>query len=1782
MIDIVVYENGSTSLKSIVLGNQYENRDETINFTFPETFNDYYKYMIAVNKTVRPNKVVILPILENKLIISSSLTYDAGNWYMYTMIRQNEVDLSQPNPDMAAQEGEHVFISDGFVGIINRVNFTKEEIESSPLDQNLQIIYDELFKLKLQIEELIKDLSFDLSSLVKEEVDKLRPGIVKEVYNEVVDQVGQGVKGDKGAGFYSSSVSPNETFQIDLSLILPQGIAIGDHVVDPNGDVWLIEQVDTNVTVNSTKVSSLKGNDGAPGKDGVDGLPGKDGTNGLDGKSAYQIAIENGFVGTEKEWLDSLDYDHSEEFTSLASQVRSDAQSVSSTKTEIDGIKTNIDLTKNEIDTIKAQVTEKAQEVNLNAQHVSDQVSAFDKKVLDANTSIDTKTSESITSISQKASASIQQIDDKVAIISGDLDNKVAEAQSYSTEAKTARDEAVKSKTDAEAAKTGAEGIKSEVETLVNGFDEKVSNANTVIDGKVTEVQGYTSEAKLAKEEVITAKDEVSLKATQVDEAKAHIDNQVSSFEQTVINAGTSIEQKTSESISSIGTKTQEAIKTIETKTTEITGSIDDKVIEASGYASEAQTASTQVTQDKQAIETLITETNEKIDQDKISISESVSAAKTSETNAKASEEEAKKQAKAVKVDLTTKLDKNQGEVNKNKTLKINDSGEVVPGDEVYSKSEIDEDFGTVNDLVNELSYSGYKSSNGNEFHGETSDYGIEIESIKGNFYQEKTNGYQLFDASKLPTKSQGGITVTNNGDGSFTISGTSLTAGFNMQYIYSNELTKKILKTGILNFKVDVATNPRPRMVIWSSSNKALLVLNNSSTGVTSTGGIITEEIMEEVNNNGAYISIDFYASYPSQTIQTGTCKPMFYIDGDGTWERFTGGEPAPNPNYQCEPKFFEPREIYSVSKNMFNFDLIKTTVCENGTKTYDDNSITLKSTANNCYDAAYRSSNFRIKVKPNTKYTLLFKRNSTVSGITYIFEFDEDGNTLTPYQVKGGHSLNESITFTTKQNCNKVNFRVSINTSGQTCTFSDFMILEGELTWETVGGFIPYKGQDTTPLDIILRALPNGVCDTYENGVITRRIGVVTFDGSDDEKWYKQVINDQLDNFYIAIPAAKKALSLALSDKAMSISTSSSSQIDGSFYISGAGNLALFISKDKYATASEFKTFLQSNPITIWYELAEPTTEYTPLPTIPSYHPYTNAWNNSPIEATEIQYKAKTYDALLEQEQFVEEDYIKVAETDDIVSTSSNRGGAELLELDGAYEQQTTNGYQLFDQSKLKTNSYAGATVTNNRDGSFTISGSGNTTDIFNHYVNLTKEESLKLLKVGKLYLSGGFSIPRFDVLINTSSGFKELIMGETLKFIDITQEILDDTNFYIRFRFYASNGLAIKTGTIKPMLYQDGNGDFEQFTGGEPSPNPDYKQDMKAVEASEISSSQSLLEIMDCGKIENLSVGKYINSNGGYSDSTNYSAMNGFLTVNKSTKYLFRRTNKFSNANDCVAFYDENKNFISSFMNKLVSVDGDRDISVFTTPSNAKYLKLSFDHRDASGNILYEIIKDGSFDVSTTPFPLTLRALPNGVKDTYKNGILTRRVGEYKITSIDKVTADGVGRQYIVITLADKVTNAKYSNIQNVDNFLCNSATKIIGSPIVPVDNCIYQNVSNFVIAGTANDTLETFKEKFINTTIWYELATPQITTIDTPFIETYHPWTNIWTDSPIKTHMKIGFKNRFGEFYTKKEIDEMFKKLQTTMQIQTASMLPTTTQAEMLEEDYSSLVELIKEE
>ena len=53
-------------------------------------------------------------------------------------------------------------------------------------------------------------------------------------------------------------------------------------------------------------IDGVKGDKGDPGDTGEPGIDGTDGINGLDGRSAYQVAVANGFSGTELQWLASL------------------------------------------------------------------------------------------------------------------------------------------------------------------------------------------------------------------------------------------------------------------------------------------------------------------------------------------------------------------------------------------------------------------------------------------------------------------------------------------------------------------------------------------------------------------------------------------------------------------------------------------------------------------------------------------------------------------------------------------------------------------------------------------------------------------------------------------------------------------------------------------------------------------------------------------------------------------------------------------------------------------------------------------------------------------------------------------------------------------------------------------------------------------------------------------------------------------------------------------------------------------------------------------------------------------------------------------------------------------------------------------------------------------------------------------------------------------------------------------------------------------------------------
>ncbi|BAQ65551.1 hypothetical protein [Geminocystis sp. NIES-3709] len=88
-------------------------------------------------------------------------------------------------------------------------------------------------------------------------------------------------------------------------------IEINQTVIEVTAQTTVIE-VESSVTAIEvvTNPVQIKGDTGEQGIQGEQGLKGDKGDDGENGLSAYQEAVENGFVGTEEEWLNSF-YDRS-------------------------------------------------------------------------------------------------------------------------------------------------------------------------------------------------------------------------------------------------------------------------------------------------------------------------------------------------------------------------------------------------------------------------------------------------------------------------------------------------------------------------------------------------------------------------------------------------------------------------------------------------------------------------------------------------------------------------------------------------------------------------------------------------------------------------------------------------------------------------------------------------------------------------------------------------------------------------------------------------------------------------------------------------------------------------------------------------------------------------------------------------------------------------------------------------------------------------------------------------------------------------------------------------------------------------------------------------------------------------------------------------------------------------------------------------------------------------------------------------------------------------------
>lgn len=167
------------------------------------------------------------------------------------------------------------------------------------------------------------------------------------------------------------------------------------------------------------------------------------------------------------------------------------------------------------------------------------------------------------------------------------------------------------------------------------------------------------------------------------------------------------------------------------------------------------------------------------------------------------------------------------------------------------------------------------------------------------------------------------------------------------------------------------------------------------------------------------------------------------------------------------------------------------------------------------------------------------------------------------------------------------------------------------------------------------------------------------------------------------------------------------------------------------------------------------------------------------------------------------------------------------------GKSEQVTTTGAQLFNANKMNGLTKSGVTVSV-KDGMITATGMATKDEWIQAYISV--EEYKKIFKPGEKIFIKSYKTTDCNYDFGLYGAHGSPILGTVTEGNSQPNGILlptiypaRDTDFY--FFVSVKQGVTLK-GSLQPMVYQMGNGIYEPYTGGKPSPSPEYPQEIKSV--------------------------------------------------------------------------------------------------------------------------------------------------------------------------------------------------------------------------------------------------------------------------------------------------------------------------------------------------------------
>lgn len=180
-----------------------------------------------------------------------------------------------------------------------------------------------------------------------------------------------------------------------------------------------------------------------------------------------------------------------------------------------------------------------------------------------------------------------------------------------------------------------------------------------------------------------------------------------------------------------------------------------------------------------------------------------------------------------------------------------------------------------------------------------------------------------------------------------------------------------------------------------------------------------------------------------------------------------------------------------------------------------------------------------------------------------------------------------------------------------------------------------------------------------------------------------------------------------------------------------------------------------------------------------------------------------------------------VNIADSDD--------GAVRNLVIGGRSEQISTNGYQLLNANIFDASAeYNGRKIANNGDGSFTVTVSSDASDSTN--LSQTNNPFLDVIPGTTYSYSGVENGCGIAVALYDKDKKITRYAGSTASNGTFTTS---DNEVFLRL-FVQSRSVVAGIYTIWPMFEKGATAhDWEPYTGGAPSPSPDYPQEIKSVE-------------------------------------------------------------------------------------------------------------------------------------------------------------------------------------------------------------------------------------------------------------------------------------------------------------------------------------------------------------